>query len=552
MKKIHYILFALVLACNLKLNAEFLDKGTIILGRPTTNSITASVLAKSSLEFYIEYGKISGSYPNKTANFTSTYPEPIEFVINNLDANKRYYYRIQYRENQSQSFVPSDEYYFQTQRAKGSTFSFTIEADPHLYDKKGCGSLMEVSMKNQAKDSADFILDLGDTFGDDHNPTTITDAQVKQLHLNYLPYFGMLCHSSPLFLCIGNHEGESGYYLLQTPPNNLATYGTKWRTKYYPNPFPDGFYSGNTDVEGNGIGRPQNYYAFEWGDALFVIMDVYRYYTANAKPQKWDWTIGDNQYQWFKNTLENSAAKYKFVFAHHTLGQGRGGAKTAMLYEWGGYEDTAKTKYTFAKNRPTWAKPIHQLMVDNVVNIFFQGHDHLFAKESVDGIVYQEVPIPCDSTYEIGYLANADAYTELNLDGAGYMRVTVSEPEIKVDYVKSYLPKDETDSLKNGMVGYSYKVNNSPNSAGDELAVNKNIFKLSPNPASDFIEIEPMAFTSLNILNLSIYNALGEQVMNLDGAISNKIDISNLQSGAYTLIIKTQENRFIEKFVLVK
>ena len=34
--------------------------------------------------------------------------------------------------------------------------------------------------------------------------------------------------------------------------------------------------------------------------------------------------------------------------------------------------------------------PVHQLMVKNGVTIFFQGHDHLFARQERDGMVYQE------------------------------------------------------------------------------------------------------------------------------------------------------------------
>ena len=37
-------------------------------------------------------------------------------------------------------------------------------------------------------------------------------------------------------------------------------------------------------------------------------------------------------------------------------------------------------------------------------------------------------------------------------------RVTVSPEEVKVDYVRSYLPKDETETRKNGEVAYSYAV----------------------------------------------------------------------------------------------
>ncbi len=43
--------------------------------------------------------------------------------------------------------------------------------------------------------------------------------------------------------------------------------------------------------------------------------------------------------------------------------------------------------------------PIHQLMVDNGVTIFFHGHDHIYAMEELDGIVYLECPKPDDAGY---------------------------------------------------------------------------------------------------------------------------------------------------------
>ena len=224
-----------------------------------------------------------------------------------------------------------------------------------------------------------------------------------------------------------------------------------------------------------------------------------------------------------------------------------------MLYEWGGFEDTGKTKNTFAKNRPNWAKPIHTLMVDNHVNIFFQGHDHLFAKEDVDGVVYQEVPIPCDSTYNIGYLANADAYTGVILDGAGYMKVTVSEPEVKVDYIKSYLPQDVSDSLTNGMLGYSYTVKSSINSIDEpQLQSENQTLSVSPNPAKDFIEIDSKDFNPDVIKNISIYNSLGDRVILIEDDFSCRIDISKLVAGPYTVIIKTTNGSISEKFIKIK
>ena len=120
----------------------------------------------------------------------------------------------------------------------------------------------------------------------------------------------------------------------------------------------------------------------------------------NKNRDLWNVTLGETQYRWFKQTLETSTARYKFVFAHHINGTGRGGIELANSYEWG---DAAG----LAAHRPGWEKTIHQLMVDNHVTIFFQGHDHLFAYQQLDGVVYQTLPSPADPNYAAD---NASAY----------------------------------------------------------------------------------------------------------------------------------------------
>ena len=58
-------------------------------------------------------------------------------------------------------------------------------------------------------------------------------------------------------------------------------------------------------------------------------------------------------------------------------------------------------------------------MVKNKVTIFFQGHDHLFAKQELDGIIYQTVPNPADDTYSA---FNKEAYTTGTiLPNSGYL-----------------------------------------------------------------------------------------------------------------------------------
>ena len=523
---------------------------SIILGRPTDKTITFNILFDQNVNFYIEYGTSTSNYTKTTSTQTSAANIPNTIELSDLSFNTKYYYKIRYKSNAVTTFNASPEYTFQTQRDKGNSFSFTVESDEHLYDKKGIRSMYQVTLNNQALDKPDFMLSLGDIFGDDHNPNTITSNDLDILHKDYRQYLGSICHSIPFFISLGNHEGENDFYLNQNPPNNLAIWGTYWRKYYYPNPSPNLFYNGNTDKEPYGIGSPENYYAWTWGDALFVVLDVYRYQNVNSdKPINWDWSLGYKQYSWLKNTLEGSKAKYKFVFAHHIRGQGRGGLTNAKLFEWGGYEGDGKT-YGFDKNRPGWGKPIHQLFKDNGVNIFFQGHDHLFAHEILDSVHYQEVPMPSDSTYMIGKLANADAYTSDTLDGTGHIRVTVSSSCVKVDYVKAYLPKDTLDGKhKNREIGFSYTVGNCLVTGIDEIQnlPLSDFVKIYPNPASNIIQLEFKE--PFQKFESTIMDEIGNTVL-----ISNKnqLNVNNLPNGFYILSIQTEKWKKSQKIIINK
>jgi hypothetical protein len=550
--RINLIILALAFCtCSLKTTAQTFNE---ILGRPTDQSVTISALFSQIVEVKFEFGTSPGNFSESTPLFTSQSETPVVTDLQPLQSNTRYYYRTVYRQPGASNFKFGPIRTFHTQRAPGTKFTFTIEADEHLYDKKGSSSLYEICLANQALDSADFMLSLGDTFGDDHMPLETTSEDMRALHLYYRQYLGRLCHSSPFFFCLGNHEGESGYWLDQTPPNNIAVYATNWRKFYYPNPFPNDFYSGNTTAEDYGIGYPENYFAFTWGDAQFVVLDVYRDCDEEEKPKNWDWTLGETQYNWFKTTLETSTAKYKFVFAHHNRGQGRGGVLPARGYEWGGYGNNGNGAWEFDQMRPGWAMPIHQLMVANGVNIFFQGHDHLYAWEQMDGLIYQEVPMPSDTSYEIGALENADAYTGLTLDGSGHLRVTVDATCVTVDYVAAYLPEDTLGIHKNREIRHSYNVDACATSAqgGHFTAIDSPFFEILPNPARETLTVKAkktVAFDRrIDLFNLQ--GGLARCGVLVAGAEALEIDLTGMDSGIYVMRILDGQTAVLEKIIV--
>jgi hypothetical protein len=299
-------------------------------------------------------------------------------------------------------------------------------------------------------------MDLGDTFMSDKSATNYQDTAGR--YAADRGYFGIFGPSVPLFLVNGNHEGESGW-LLDGTGNNLAVWATKARKLYYPNPYPDGFYTGSATEEPF-VGQRQSYYSWEWGDALFVVLDPYWYTTKNPKQgteaDNWKWTLGLDQYTWLKNTLETSKSRYKFVFTHHVLGDVRGGIEWADLYEWGGKSRSGA--WEFDKMRPGWELPIHQLMVKNHVTAVFQGHDHLYVKQEKDGIIYQEVPQPSVASGMSGAINEGSYRSGVIFSSPGHIRVSVSSTGITVDYVHTALPEDTSDKCQNGEVVYSYSI----------------------------------------------------------------------------------------------
>ena len=523
-----------------------------ILSCPTDNSITIRILPRKALNIYFEYGTSPGVYSNLTSTVTTTAEIPVQFILSGLTSNTRYFYRLRYKLPNEQSFIIGDMCTFITHRPRGSMFTFTINGDSHLYDKKGVPSVMRQTMSNIGQDNPDFHFELGDTYGDDRNPLTIDSVSELSLKKSFLQYIGLIAHSASYYFVMGNHEGENAWYLTQ--PRNLYLWGTLARKFYYAMPEPYGFYSGNDSTEGSGMGKPQDYYSFEWGDALFVILDEYRFCTSDAMPGQWNWTLGQRQFNWFKQTLQNSTAKYKFVFAHHVTGYGRGGVIMANQFEWG-------DSVHFNQYRTGWGGvPIHQIMAQNHVNVFFDGHDHLFATEQANGVYYQEIGMPSDSTYQIGWLANADAYTGPNkFDGSGYIRVTVGPNEGKVEYVSTYKPQDTNSINHNHSVRFSYtfsphtSVNESGKIIPDEPTLEQNY----PNP------FNPTTLISFTLpertqVSLSVFDAAGHEIQTLVNSIQNtgeheiKWDATKYPSGVYFYKIITDGYTNTKKMLLIK
>lgn len=414
------------------------------LCRPGADSVTVSVLAWDDLEAFIECAESSRGIlaPSDAPGMAGIRSEhvklqagkPQNIVLGGLKPDTAYNYRLTYRRAGGEA-VQDVMRSFHTQRKAGSSFCFVMQADSHL-DNNTDVRVYQQSLANMLADKPDFMIDLGDTTMVDKFGQFFRRSESQYKAQRY--YMGRIAHSVPIFMVLGNHDGERG-----SDPD-MSEWSLGMRHTYFPNP-----------TDGN---DKHSYFAFEWGNALFIGLDPF-WSTMRRGASGWDMTLGETQYRWLTKTLTSSKAAMRFVFIHHLVGglgrDVRGGAKPAAYMEWGG--QNADGSEGFKQNRPGWELPLHQLFVKHGVNIVFHGHDHLFVKEELDGIIYQDVPQP---GHPSGGTRSAEeyGYGGVILGSSGHVRVTVDANEAKVDYVRSIVPVVTRADLENGAVEHSYTV----------------------------------------------------------------------------------------------
>ena len=449
------------------------------LGIPTDRGVMLNLEANQNVELYVEYGAASGAYTGQTPTATYLAGTPFEVKLQSsnpsapLQANRRYFYRVRYRAPGETVFRARGERSFQTARPRGTAFTFTITADPHL-DEVTSQPLFTLAMRNIGQDNPDFHVDLGDIFMTDKMPTILPGLTVNYGLIEFRAVtlrnnFAEFGHSVPFMFTLGNHEAEYRYVYeadrSAAKDNNLASWDIMARKRYFAIPVPDGaFYSGSAETRFV-FGKNElleNYYAYEWGDALFLILDPFNNTLTNPNanpPDNWRWSLGKAQYDWLKATLQASRAKYKFLFMHHLVGgieSARGGVEVAHRYEWGG--KNADNTEGFAAKRPGWDMPIHSLLVANRVSAVFHGHDHFYGYQQLDGIVYQECPQPGTANFSTASAGDGKYVQGTILPNSGHLRVTVAPENTKVEYVRAALPTQETATLKNRTIAHTYTV----------------------------------------------------------------------------------------------
>jgi 3',5'-cyclic AMP phosphodiesterase CpdA len=172
----------------------------------------------------------------------------------------------------------------------------------------------------------------------------------------------------PVYLCQGNHDGESGY-------DTARVFARKYRKKYFKQP---GVQHGSSAAE--------NYFQLIWGPRLygngfpqFLILDN-ESYNATAPVIPEDWTIGSVQKAWLQTAL-GYETDWKFAFFHHVLGGWpRGSNETTTTSSYGRGPLYIASDYADYVSDPQRVEQVEltRIMRAGGVNAAFFGHDHIF------------------------------------------------------------------------------------------------------------------------------------------------------------------------------
>ena len=387
-------------------------------------------------------GELSGGinnywgYGDKWALYRTYYGLGIN--LTGLTRSTKYYYRVLLRFEGESYTSPRSAHSFQTRRTSGEPFRFAISADPHrdvdpAMLKKRYWAEWDTLTRSLENEPVDFVIDVGDTYplcsGYGALKTKglpgLYSTMMRPARNGYSGYHGVsdVCADRAYYLARGNHEGISNYD--KQPTKNILRTLLKL---FVPNPdgttYPQ---RGSTDADYN-----QGYFAFEWGDALFVVMDVIKYKDRkDVEPSPARFHIGGAQLLWLNSVLQNSTKRWKFIFMHHLFGggnnYGRGGAAFAFDYE---------------------QSQVQSLAEQYGAHVFY-SHDHVLAKGQANGSLYyccgcawgtqlDYAKYKYTTLYPDGFISTSCNSTPPACENNGYVIVEVSSTQLKIQY-KSYL-----------------------------------------------------------------------------------------------------------------
>jgi hypothetical protein len=220
----------------------------------TQNSISVVSESSKPSRAVVEYGK---QQPLEQSVVVDSLQEIATVRLTGLEPETTYFYRV-LRTDDAGRFLASPIRSFQTAVRDDTPWAFGVIGDTQRNPEvtRRCAEGIYGLRPN-------FVMHCGDVVDDGF-------AKNQWLQDLFEPSARLIAHV-PIFPVIGNHENDSRFYY-----------------DYFDLP------------------RPEYYYTFRYGNAQFFMIDTNR-----------DCSPGSEQYNWLKEELSRSTAKWKFACHHH-------------------------------------------------------------------------------------------------------------------------------------------------------------------------------------------------------------------------------------------
>ncbi len=295
-----------------------------IISKVTNDSLVIFWRTDVATDAEVEYGLSDSNLDQSTVN--STLDTDHRILLSGLDPDTKYYYRV------TSDSLESEIYHFRTAPLTMDTFKLAVIGDnrPDTGDEPVQPTVFKTLMDMIILEEPHLVIMTGD-FVYRVNNELESDLLAWEYLTNVTDKLG---HYAPILTVIGNHDTG-------------AHTGTI-RAQYYLDAFE--LYN-----------EPSLYYSFDYAGAHFTCL--------NSEEYGLEGRITGDQYDWLVSDLESTSQPLKIVVAHRPL---------YPCNHIGSSMDVNEAE----------RDALQQLFEENNVTLFLAGHDHLFNRINVNGVVH--------------------------------------------------------------------------------------------------------------------------------------------------------------------
>lgn len=296
---------------------------TPYIQRPTERSATIAWRTAAAAPSRVCYGSTPGALTMSAGSGTSELRHAVD--LSGLTSNTRYFYRAGLASCAGATADARD--FFRTAPVRGSREPIRM----WIVGDSGTGAARQAAVTNAAMTAAadqpiDLFLHVGDM--------AYTTGTEQQFDANFFAMYAEQMRNIPCWPAIGNHEGASSDSASQTGP-------------YY-----DGYYLPTDGSAGGLASGTEAYYAFDWGNVHFAVLDSYESPRATAGAML----------RWLDDDLAAADADWLIVFFHHPP------------YTFGSHNSNTESDLRQMRENVTPILEAHG------VDLVLSGHSHIYER----------------------------------------------------------------------------------------------------------------------------------------------------------------------------